>query len=126
MSGSSPGSGVSSNRAGSTYSRRSRTARASAARRSQPGPVPGGVLGGDEHHDRRRLLAVDGRQLLGQVLAPQVDLLIGVVEAAHPPRLQRLGDLLDVVPLRAGERQRHIPPPPRPCARVRAAVRSLS
>ena len=34
MSGSSPGSFVSSNRAGSTYSRRSRTARASAARRS--------------------------------------------------------------------------------------------
>ena len=34
MSDSSPGSGVSSNRAGSTYSRRSRTARPSAARRS--------------------------------------------------------------------------------------------
>ena len=89
-----------------------------------PGPVPGRVLGGHEHHDRRRLLAVDGRQLLGQVLSPQLDLLIGVVEAAHPPRLQRPGDLLDVVPLRAGERQRHIPPPPRPGTRVRAAVRS--
>ena len=63
-------------------------------------------------------------QFLGQVLAPQLDLLIGVVEAAHPPRLQRLGDLLDVVPLRAGERQRHIPPPPRPSARARAAARS--
>jgi hypothetical protein len=36
----------------------------------EPGPVPGGVLGGHEHHDRRRLLAVDGRQYLGQVLAP--------------------------------------------------------
>jgi hypothetical protein len=34
MSDSSPGSGVSSKRAGSTYSRRSRTARFSAARRS--------------------------------------------------------------------------------------------
>jgi hypothetical protein len=28
------------------------------------------------------------------------------------------------VPLRAGERQRHIPPLPRPCAWVRTAVRS--
>lgn len=76
----------------------------------EPGPIPGGVLGGHEHHDRRRLLAVDGRQFLGQVLPPQLDLLISVVKAAHPARLQRLGD---IVPLRPGERQRHIPPSPR-------------
>jgi hypothetical protein len=37
----------------------------------------------------------------------QPDLLINVLEAAHPPLLQRLGHLLNVVPLRAGERQRH-------------------
>ena len=69
----------------------------------EPGPVPGRVLGGDEHHHRARLLAVDGRQFLGQVLTPQPGLLIGVVEAAHTPRLQRRGDLADVIPLGAGE-----------------------
>ncbi len=90
----------------------------------QPGPLPGGVLGGHEHHDRRCLLAIDDRQFIGQVLPPQLGLLIGVVEAAHPPRLQRLGNLPDVVPLRAGERQRDIPLPLRPGARARAAVRA--
>ena len=90
----------------------------------EPGPVPGGVLSGHEHHHRRRLLAIDGRQLLRQVLPPQIDLLIGIVETAHPPRLQRTGDLLDVGSLSAGERQRHIPPPPRPGTQARAAVRS--
>ena len=85
----------------------------------EPGPVLGGVLSRHEHHHRRRLLAVDGRQFLGQVLAPQIDLLIGVVETAHPPRLQRTGDLLDVGPLSAGERQRYIPLPSRPGVRAR-------
>ena len=36
--------------------------------------------------------------------------------------LQRRGGLPDVVSLRAGERQRHSPPPPRPGIRVRTAV----
>ena len=84
----------------------------------QPGPVPIEILGGDEHHHRGRLLPVDGRELLGQVLPPQPDLLISVIETAQPPRLQRLRDLLHVVPLRPGERQRHIPPPPQPAARA--------
>ena len=53
---------------------------------------------------------------------PQPDLLVSVLKAAHTPRLQRLGDLFHVVPLRTGERQRHIPPPP--VSRARAAVRS--
>ncbi len=43
--------------------------------------------------------------------------------AAHPRRLQRLSDLLDIVPLRTGERQRHIPPLARPGTRARVAVR---
>ena len=90
----------------------------------EPGPVPGGVLGGHEHHHCSRLLAIDGRQLLGQVLSPQLDLLVGVVEAAHPQRCERTGDLFDIVPLRTGERQRHIPPPFRPGTRARAAIRS--
>jgi hypothetical protein len=42
---------------------------------------------------------------------PEVDLLIGVVKAAHPARLQHRRDLLDIWPLRTGERQRHVPPP---------------
>lgn len=67
---------------------------------------------------------VDGGQFFGPGLPPQLELLVGVVEAAHPLRPQFLSDLLDIAPLRAGERQRHIPPPPRPSARVRAAVRS--
>jgi hypothetical protein len=54
---------------------------------------------------------------------PKPDLLIGVVKAAHPPRLQRLGDLPDVVPLRAGERQRHIPPPSGMLTRIAARFR---
>ena len=83
-----------------------------------PGPVPIEILGRDEHHHRGRLLPVDGRQLLGQVPAPQPDLLIRIIETAQPPRLQRTGDLLDVVPLRPGERQRHIPPPPQPGTRA--------
>ena len=90
----------------------------------QPGPVGPGVLGGDEHHHRRGLLRVDPGQLLGQVHPPQPDLLIGVVEAAHPPRLQRRSDLPHVVPLRPGERQRHIPPPPWPGIWARAAIPS--
>ncbi len=91
-----------------------------------PGPVLGGVLGGHEHHHHhhRGLLAVDGRQFLGQVLTPQLDLFVGVVEAAQSPRLQRRGDLLDKVSLCAGERQRHIPLRPRPGIRIRGAVRS--
>ena len=36
--------------------------------------------------------------------------------------LQRRGGLPNVVSLRAGERQRHSPPPPRPGIRVRTAV----
>jgi len=64
-----------------------------------------------KHHDCRRLLAVDSWQLLGEVLTPQIDLLIGIVETTQSPRLQRAGDLFDVVPLRATERQRNIPPP---------------
>ena len=89
-----------------------------------PGPVPGGVLGRHEYHDRRGLLAVDGWQFLSQVLAPQLDFLVGVIKVAHSPRLQRLGDLPDVVPLRACERQCHMPPPPRPHTWVRNAVNS--
>ena len=53
---------------------------------------------------------------------PQPDLLIGVVEAACSLCRQRRGDLPDVVSLRAGERQRHIPPPRRAGIRVRTAV----
>src|SRR5262249_45342327 len=73
----------------------------------------------------RCLLAIDRRQFIGQIPAPQFDLLIGVVKAAHLPRLQRLGDLPDVVSLRASERQRHIPLPLQQGAWVRAAVRPL-
>ena len=90
----------------------------------QPGPVLVRVLGRNEHHGCRGALAVDGRQFFGQVLSPQVDLLISVIEAAHPPRPQHIGDLLDIAPLGAGERQRHIPPPPRPGTPARAAVPS--
>jgi hypothetical protein len=50
----------------------------------EPSPVPSKVFGGHEHHDCRRLLAIDDRQLLGQVLPPQLDLLVSVVEAARP------------------------------------------
>jgi hypothetical protein len=65
---------------------------------------------------------VDPGQLLGQMRPPQPDLLIGVVEAACSLCRQRRGDLPDVVSLRAGERQRHIPPPRRAGIRVRTAV----
>ena len=37
---------------------------------------------------------------------------IGAVEAAHPRAFSAPGDLPDEVPLRPGERQCHIPPPP--------------
>ena len=90
----------------------------------QPGPGPGRVRGRDEYHHDRRLPGIDRRQLLSQILAPQLDLLISVVETAHPPRLQRRGDLPHVVPLRAGERQRHIPPPPRPSPPARQVIRA--
>jgi hypothetical protein len=109
MSGSRPHSPVSSNRAGSTYSRRSRTARESAARRPplQAGRVPGGVSGRNEHnHQHRGQLAVDGRQLLSQVFSPQFDLLIGVTKAAHSPAPSAHGDPLNAYPLRVDERQR--------------------
>ena len=46
------------------------------------------------------------------------------VEAAHSPCLQRLGDLFDVIPLRSGERQCHIPPPPWPGTGTRTAAGS--
>jgi hypothetical protein len=48
----------------------------------------------------------------------------GEPQSSAPPRRQRLGDLRDVAPLCAGERQRHIPSPPQPGIQVRAAVRS--
>ncbi len=82
------------------------------------------AVGGHERHHRCRPLAIDGRQFLGEVLAPQLDLLIGVLGTAHSSRRQRTGDLLDVVPLHGGKRQRHIPPPRRPGTRPCAAVRS--
>jgi hypothetical protein len=44
--------------------------------------------------------------------------------SSAPPGLQRPGDLLDVVPLRVGERQRHVQSPPRLGTWVRAAVGS--
>jgi sigma-B regulation protein RsbU (phosphoserine phosphatase) len=51
----------------------------------------------------------------------------GLADRRHgnsaPPRLQRLGDLPGVVPLRPGERQRHIPPPPGMLTRTAARFR---
>jgi hypothetical protein len=58
------------------------------------------------------------------VRPPEPDLPISVVEAAHSPRLQHPGDPPDVIPLDAGERQRHIPPQPWLSTRVHAVVRS--
>jgi hypothetical protein len=69
----------------------------------EPGPVAGRVLGGYEYYDRSCLLAVNDRQFLGQALARQIDLLVGVVKAAQTPSLQHLGDMLDIVSLRAGK-----------------------
>jgi hypothetical protein len=49
------------------------------------------------------VLPVDERELLGQVPAPQLDLLIGVVEAVQPPLLHGGRDLLNIVALRPGK-----------------------
>lgn len=61
-------------------------------------PADPSVVGGDEHH-HRGFLGIDPGQLLGQVRALQPDLLLGVVEAARWPCLQRRGSMADVVPL---------------------------
>jgi hypothetical protein len=58
------------------------------------------------------------------VRPPQPDLLVSIVKAAHPPRLQHRCDLSNVVPLRPGERQSHVPPPIRYGSVVRASVYS--
>jgi hypothetical protein len=56
--------------------------------------------------------------VLSQVLTPQLDLglLAEIVKAPHPACVQFCGDPRDELPLRASERQRDIPPPPRPSA----------
>ena len=111
---------TSSSRPGSTCHRtgpgartpRPRTARANAARRSsRSSPAAYSV---ETNTTTSADLPRRQRELLRQVPPPQLHLLISVVEAAHSPRLQRRGDPLHVLPLRPGERQRHIPPPPSP------------
>src|SRR5271170_615841 len=51
-------------------------------------------------------------------------LLVSVVEAANSSCRQRRGELLDVIPLRAGERQRQLPLPLQPSTMALAAVLS--
>jgi hypothetical protein len=76
----------------------------------QPGPVPGGVVGGEEHHHRPGLLGVDGGEFVGQIPPPQPHHFVGVEEHPHPAGLQRRRHLFHIRPLGAGERQRHLPP----------------
>ena len=97
--------------------------------RARTGRVPGHQRGGLVVRARRPQAAQQpghgARVVEGGVGGPpQPDLLIRVIKAPHPPRLQCHGDLLDVLPLLPGERQRHIPPATVPGTRARAAVPS--
>jgi hypothetical protein len=69
----------------------------------EPGPIPGRVLSRYKNHNCRRPLTIDDRQFLGEKLSPQLNLVIGIVKAAHPLTLQRLSDLLDILPLCPGK-----------------------